>query len=307
MSVLAADVGGTHCRLALVDREGNVTRSQTHASAEHAALQPLIEGFVEGHAIEAAGIGVAGPVVEGRAKLTNLPWSIDASALGAALGVAVCVVNDLHAIASGVRELQRLERGLALLRAGSPRPGARLIVGLGTGLGKAVDSNGTILGSEGGHAEIAPRDEREWALRERWSVDGRTTVETLLSGSGLGRIHAFLTDRAEPLDGAEVSRLASKDARAREAVEWLVSLFGSEVGNQALHALPSEGVFLAGGIPPKLHDLLGDAFVRLFVDAFDAKPPMRELLEAFPITLVRDGDVGLLGSAALARSLNEDP
>lgn len=301
--VLAADVGGTHCRLALVDREGNVGRSQTYASADHAALQPLIEGFVQSETIYAAGIGVAGPVVEGRAKLTNLPWSIDTVELGESLGVPTCVVNDLHAIAGGVRELQRLGRGLELLRAGSARPGPRLIVGLGTGLGKAVDVDGTILGSEAGHAEIAPRDAREWALRERCSVDGRTSVETLLSGSGLGRIHAFLTDR-EPLDGAEVSRLATEgDAKAREAVEWLVSLFGSEVGNQALNALPSEGVFLAGGVPAKLRDLLGDAFDRIFVDAFDAKPPMRELLEAMPITLVREGDVGLLGAAAVARSL----
>ena len=304
MSVLAADVGGTHCRLALLDREGNVGRSETYASAEHEALQPLIETFARGERIEAAGIGVAGPVVEGRAKLTNLPWSIDAAELQRALRVPVCVINDLHAIARGVRELQASGQGLTVLRAGEPRRGPRLVVGLGTGLGKAVDLDGTILGSEGGHAELAPRNAREWALRERWSHDGRTTVETLLSGSGLGRIHAFVAGRDAPLDGAEVSKLASEgDAAARDAVLWQVELFGSEVGNQALHALPSEGVFLAGGIPPKLHDLLGDAFVERFIAAFDAKPPMRELLQRMPITLVREGDVGLLGSAAVASAL----
>lgn len=300
MSVLAADIGGTHSRFALLDREGNITRAQTYASADHEALQPLIEAFAGGTAIVAAGIGVAGPVVEGNAKLTNLPWSIDQAALGNSLGVPVCVINDLQASAQGIRELERLGQGLRTLRRGEPRPGPRLIVGLGTGLGKAVDHHGTILGSEGGHAEFAPRDDREWALRQRWANEGRTTIETLLSGSGLGRIHAFLTG-TEPLDGGDVSELAAQgDARAREAVKWFVQLFASEVGNQALQTLPSEGVYLAGGIPPKLFALLGDVFIERFTAVFDDKPPMRELLHRMPITLVQDDAVGLRGAAALA-------
>ena len=323
MRVLAGDVGGTKTALAIVDTAGRryrVERFERYPSAEHAGLEEIVERFLvdEKTRPTAAGFGVAGPVREGRSRITNLPWRLDERRLASDSGIrTVALVNDFAANAFGLPFLG--PRQLVTLARGRRDPdGPIAILGAGTGLGEAgLMRSGTaeaVVPSEGGHVDFGPRSRLEdrlvvW-LRKRF---GRATRERILSGSGLVLLREFLSregvakssaaaraeigasdDRAAAISRLGLSR---RDPLSRAALKWFAEIYGSETGNLALQYRATGGVYVAGGIAPKILPVLR---TRAFVAAFRNKPPMRELLAGIPVRVVLDGRLGLYGAAAAA-------
>ncbi len=323
MRILAGDVGGTKTALAIVEIAGRhcrVLRLERYHSADHLGLEEIVEAFLGAEPARpvAAGFGVAGPVVDGRSTITNLGWRLDERLLArrARLG-SVALVNDFGANALGLRYLGA--RQTATLWRGRPDPrGPIALLGAGTGLGEAVLLRSAeaddVVASEGGHVDFGPRstlqDRLTVFLRRRF---GRATRERILSGSGLVLLYEFLAGEgiARPgarasaaLEGAEdpaavISRLglARRDRLCRAALDLFVEIYGSEAGNLALQYRATGGVYVAGGIAPKiLSALRSPAFRRAFLD----KPPMRGLLAAIPVRVVLDARLGLYGAAAAA-------
>lgn len=320
MRVLAADVGGTKTWLALFEMgEGaRLIREAKFASGEHAAFEEMASQFLGDDRVERVGIGVAGPVDDGVAKTTNLPWTLDRAALKRSLGATeVTLVNDFTAIALGIDVLD--DAALTTLQKGDlDASGARLIVGAGTGLGVGVVA-GHPLASEGGHTAFAPRDDVEdellrFARAESARVrNTRVSNERIVSGPGLALLYRFFAERESTSDavrravgevnGGEVaSGAAEGDAAAVAALDRFVSLYGAIAGDLALVVLPRAGLYIAGGIAPKLHAQLGARFATLFLDGFRAKGRMSELVGKIPITLIEDPKVGLLGAREAACS-----
>ncbi len=270
--ILAGDIGGTKTTLALCDDRGAIVRDQTEHSGEFASLEAIIDKFAPG-AVTAACFGVAGPVVAGMARITNLPWTIATAALVAKLGGArVSLLNDLQATALGALVVPADK--FAVLQAGTSAPAATIaIIAPGTGLGEALlyHDGGAYraLPSEGGHADFAPGTDDEIELlrflRERYH--GHVSNERVLCGNGFGDLYSFCRMRlgtpepawlsAELAAGdrnAVVSKagLANKDAACARAVEMFVQILGAEAGNLALRGLATGGVVIGGGIPPKI-------------------------------------------------------
>jgi glucokinase len=323
MRILAGDIGGTKTAIGIAEVGASACafdRVARYPSADYPGLAEIVQEFLrtERRFPEAAGFGVAGPVRRGSAKVTKLPWRIEEDALADAIGIPrVRLVNDFFAAGIGIsylkpRQLVTLERGRA--EAGA----ARAILGAGTGLGQAgLVPNGPrwdVVASEGGHVDLGPRDEREDRLvqfvRSRF---GRCTRDRILSGGGLGLVYEFLReDGAAPesptvragLDeagdhAAVISRygLSGRDRLCRESLSLFVSIYGSETGNIALQYRATGGVYVAGGIAPKILPAIRRPE---FLRAFHAKPPMEELLAAIPVRVVKDPALGLIGAAAAA-------
>ncbi len=322
MRILAGDVGGTKTALAIFEfgpRGRSLVRSERYPSAAYRGLEEVVEVFLGGERPpEAAGFGVAGPVRDGASRITNLTWTIDEKKLARATGIRrVRLLNDFVANALGLPHLSG--RQLATLARGRGEPGGPIgILGAGTGLGQAclVSSGGhhEVVPSESGHTDFAARDATEdrlvTFLRRQF---GRATRERVLSGRGLVNLYEFFKaeksarasrrveeefekggDRA-----AVISRfgLARKDALCRQALDRFVSIYGSEAGNCALEYRATGGVFIAGGIAPKILPALRRAD---FLRAFRAKPPMEALLAAVPVRVVTEPRLGLIGAAAEA-------
>lgn len=258
-------------------------------------------------------LGVAGPIVGGRARLTNHPWTIDGAAIGRTLGAPVHLLNDLEALAYSLDALQAHE--VVPLHEGRPDPaGPKAVIAAGTGLGQAVlvRVNGQSLAcpAEAGHADFGPRGPREdelvRMLRARY---GRATVEHVLSGPGLVNLHR-LTHAGVPCEATrglnETDQPAAISAAAlghrcvgcQEALELFVSAFGSEAGNLALRTLATGGLYVGGGIAARLEPALRSLG---FLDAFLGKPPMESLLDRIPVRLITAEDAGLLGAAVAAQ------
>jgi glucokinase len=320
--ILAGDVGGTNTRLALYEPGAGVRQParQWHAaSRDYPSLAALVTEFLGEAARPAmAAFGIAGPVVEGRCEATNLAWFVDAQALGDALGIPrVVLMNDLAATGIGLGALGDAE--LARLQQGQPRPGNRALIAAGTGLGEAVllpDERGgwRPMASEGGHADFAPADPLEDELNA-WlrARHGHVSWERVLSGPGLADLYRFLsaTSRgAEPLEFAAAFAASGDPAlvthaalnggheRARLAVERWVRIYGAEAGNVALQALAVNGLFVGGGIAPRLI-----AFLRTpsFLAAFRAKGRLAPLLAEVPVAVVLDDRAALWGAALTAQ------
>ena len=321
MHVLAGDIGGTKTAVAIleIDRERvSLSREHRYPSAEFDGLEQILDDFLAGGRHPAcAGFGVAGPVRDGRARVTKLPWILDERRLSRGLsGAAVVLVNDFVAAALGIPYLKpRQTRSLAK---GHPdRRGPLALIGAGTGLGQAgllpIDGLYEPFPSEGGHADFGPRDPLEDRLaafvRERF---GRATWDRLLSGEGLGHIYDFFKAeglaRESPVVAAELERgdraavisrfgLEGKDPLCRETLGRFVSLYGSEAGNAALRYRASGGVYVGGGIAPKILPALETGE---FVRAFCSKPPMEEFLAKIPIRVVLEPRLGLYGAGAAA-------
>jgi glucokinase len=322
MRVLAGDIGGTKTALAIGEvRPGSLSllRTRRYPSADFPGLEEIAEDFLseESRRPVSAAFGVAGPVVAGRAKVTKLPWSIDERQLARRLGIPrVRLVNDFIAAALGILRLS--PRRSVVLVPGEAEPGGPIgVIGAGTGLGQAVlieaGGNGIAVPSEGGHADFGPRDEREDRLvrfvRKRF---GRVDRDRLLSGEGLGHIYDFVKFDRRATDAPAVARafgeddraavisrfaLSGRDALCREALSLFVSIYGSEAGNLALQYRATGGVYLAGGITPKILPALRR---RSFRQSFHAKPPMEGLLARIPVRAVLEPKLGLLGAAATA-------
>jgi glucokinase len=318
--VLAGDIGGTNSRLALFEGSAagplQSVAERTYPSRDHPGLDAIVTLFRREfpQPIEAASFGVAGPVVAGWSRTTNLPWEIEARALGVGLSIEACfLLNDLEATAWGVTALGAEDT--IVLQAGTPDETCNsAIIAAGTGLGEAglFPSAGRRLpfATEGGHADFGPRDDLEddllRALRAR---HGHVSWERAVSGPGLVAIYEFLRDRAPGAESPEVAAemragdpgaaisaagLAGRDPLAREALDRFVSLYGAEAGNLALKMFARGGVFVAGGIAPRILERLRSG---IFMNAFLDKGRMRPVLEAIPVRVVINDRVGLLGAA----------
>jgi glucokinase len=332
MEVLAGDVGGTKTLLAIAEvgeakglADGPpiaLRESRRYDSRQYPGLGSICRAFAGelGRPLpERAGFGVAGPVSGGRSHTTNLPWVIDEKDLSSALGVrSVRLVNDFHALAMGIGSVA--PRDLVPLNEGVPEPtGPWALIGAGTGLGEAIavlGANGrrAVLPTEGGHASFAPCDEVQIGiLRFLWRRYQHVSWERVVSGDGLVNVTEALSDStgarpprnvAEAIQHrrgeapAEITQAArSGDSLCRRALETFCSLYGAEAGNLALKSLATGGVYVAGGIAPKILPELQEGGFRA---AFLAKGRMRSLLEAMPVHVVLDPHTTVLGAAALA-------
>lgn len=319
-TVLAGDVGGTNTRLALFAVDGDrlsLQHQQTHPSREFDSLDAVVERYLAA-AAELCGracFAIAGPVTGRRAVTTNLPWEIDANEMQDRLGIErVRLLNDLEATAWGIGELA--EDDLHTLYAGrDDATGNRTVIAAGTGLGEAgLHWDGTRhrpFATEGGHTDFAPSSPLETALREHLAERfGHVSWERVVSGPGLVNLHRFLSDRhgeaaagfgtgasEDDAAAAVVAAARAGDALSREAVELFVHLYGAEAGNLALKHMATGGVFVAGGIAPKILDFLEPP---TFVEAFLAKGRMRPLLERMSVRVVLDDLAALRGAARAA-------
>lgn len=323
MIVLAGDIGGTKTLLTLARVEGTGVEplvERRYPSGEWPEFAPLLADFLARLAgagqpePAAACLGVAGPVGDGKVKVTNLPWVLDPVALARQVGAPVRLLNDFGAVAHGIAALG--PEDLHTLQPGEPRSrGVRAVIGAGTGLGHAIlapraGGGHTVLGSELGHAEFAPADERQAELW-RWlrARHGRASWEHVVSGPGLGAIYQWLVESgarpgaalaraaAEGDPAAAVSAAAGQDPVAREALALFVRAYGAQAGNLALACIPRGGLYVAGGIAPRLIGALSGGE---FTAAFRAKGPMAGLMERIPVHVVLNPKAGLLGAALAA-------
>ncbi len=317
--LLAGDVGGTSTRLGLFTPASGRPRPETIRSfttLDYDGLEAIAKAFVAesagGARIDAACFGVAGPVRGRTATLSNVPWTVDADRLAGTLGAGrVDIVNDLVAQAFAIDVLEASE--LAVLQAGRPEPdGNRALVAAGTGLGEAllhrIDGGFVPSPSEAGHADFAARTDRELALvRDLRARFGRAMVEHVVSGHGLVNLHRFTHEHPKTPCAASIDR-DSADAPAeisqaamtgrcpacRDALTLFLGAYGAEAGNAALRGLATGGVYLGGGIAPKLLPALRDG---TFLEAFLAKQPFDGLMAAVPVHVILNDDAGLVGAA----------
>ncbi len=327
--ILAGDVGGTKTALALFEvrrRVLAVVRESVLPSHGYAALTDAIRQFLlEGSPapIHAACFGVAGPVIDGRCTAVNLPWEVDEASLAAAVATPrVKLVNDLEATGHGVLDLPA--SALAMLQPGERRKATMALIAAGTGLGEVLlvweGRRYRVVSSEGGHADFAPRTDLETDLLQFLRKEfGRVSYERVVSGPGLYNIYRFLLasggppeaewlrSRMETGDPSAVvaeAALGGRDARAVQALDTFVSSYGAEAGNLALKALAVGGIFVGGGIAPKIRPKLEDG---TFVAAFRDKGRLGEMMASIPVHLVLEPRTALLGAAAIARSLLSGP
>lgn len=322
MLILAGDIGGTTTRLAFFRDAADgleVVAQARYPSREHGSLAAIVQLFVAEHGLapERACFGIAGPVREGRVLTPNLPWLVDAGELAGLLGLArVPLINDLEANAYGIPLLG--DADFVVLNPGRPDPtGPIAVISAGTGLGEAMAVwDGTAhrpLPTEGGHADFAPRNELETELLLYLRAEhGRVSYERVLSGPGLRNIYRFLRDSRHlaesPAVVAEMNQGDAPAAIARaalagncplcaQALDLFVSLYGAEAGNIALRTLATGGVYVGGGIAPKIIDRLkGPAFML----AFTAKGRLSPLLETIPVRVILNDRTALLGAGRCA-------
>jgi glucokinase len=287
----------------MVDADGATELERRYDSTAYASFDELLAEFMAGAgAVEAACFAVAGPVLEGRAEVTNVGWGMEEGALRKAFGIGrVSIINDFYGIALGVPLLGEDDL-LSLQRGARDRTAPIAILGAGTGLGQAIVtwSHGVhqVIATEGGHADFAPQDEEQTRLflhlRERY---GHVSWERLVSGMGLVNIFTFLG--GEELDPAEIAERASNgEEPAARAFAIFVDIYASEAGNMALRLLARGGVYLAGGIAAKNQAWFTDG---RFMDAFARKGRFQHVMESIPVDLIVNEEVGLLGAVEGAR------
>ncbi len=320
--ILAGDIGGTKTLLGLFEpaaRRPGRLQMQSFSTLDYSGLPAIIEQFLAANGKPAnirAAFGVAGPVIDEAAQMTNVPWRVDAAQLSQVFSFQrVKLLNDLEAMAYGVPVLESSE--LHQLQAGDPDAAGNLaLIAAGTGLGTSllhwIDGRHIPIASEGGHTDFAARTDRELELvqflRARY---GRVEIEHVLSGPGLVNIAEFthsgarcpaLDDMQSPDAPAHVSKtaLAGTCACCREALDLFVAAYGAVAGNFALTGVTRGGVFIGGGIAPRILPALEQPAFR---DAFRAKGPMSPLLEAMPIHVIMNAETGLLGAAVYASQL----
>ncbi|MFP4610303.1 MAG: glucokinase [Thiohalophilus sp.] len=314
--IIAGDIGGTHCRLALgqVDVRRVILRQRTDYPAQdfpdfETALAQFIQEHAEDEAIEAACFAIAGPIRSQRATLTNLPWTLDSQQLQQRFGILqVHLINDFGANGYSLAVLG--EQDYYELQTGDSLSGNRVILGAGTGLGMALlaDVQGKIQvrASEGGHMDFAPVDKEQGELLHFLRKElTRVSYEHVLSGPGLLRIYRYVASRQQVDIGmvskatdpaAAISRraLSGEDPVAVQALELFFRLYGSCAANLALVGLATGGVYLAGGMAARLVEPLSQSG---FIAAFNNKPPMSELLQGMPVRVITNRQAGLLGAA----------
>jgi glucokinase len=323
VKLLAGDIGGTKTNLAVFDSEVSLHDpmvEETFRSAAYPSLEALVEDFVthvDDQTFDAAAFGVAGPVVSGVARITNLPWVMSEEHLERELEIErVRLINDLAAIAYAVPHLQPDD--LHVLNEGRPEPGGAVaVIAPGTGLGEAfctvVDTQFVAHPSEGGHADFAPTNDVEIALldylHEKYD---HVSYERICSGMGLPNVYDFFKETgryeepswlAEALADAddptplivETALDEAKDCPICEAtLQVFVSVLGSEAGNMALTVLATGGVYLGGGIPPRILKALKSS---TFLDSFLRKGRLSHLLAPIPVYVIMNAKAPLMGAA----------
>jgi glucokinase len=322
MKILAGDIGGTNTRLALFELEGGLLKPvvvEIFHSREFRSLDLIAQKFIEKHRliIDYACFGVAGPVKSNRSETSNLAWVVDAHQLATELGIkTVELINDLEASAYGIILLE--PKDLVVLNEGVSNPGGNVaLISAGTGLGEAGlhwdGDHYQPFPSEGGHADFAPRNELEVGLLLHLLKQyGHVSFERVLSGPGLHNIYEFLRDTGrgeEPIwlteqmrqgDPSAVISRAALDGSCElcvQALDLFVSIYGSEAGNLALKLMATGGVYVGGGIAPKIIQKLKNS---TFMKAFVSKGRMNLLLGAMPVRVILNENTALLGAARLA-------
>jgi glucokinase len=326
--ILAGDVGGTKVHLALYDFEGGrlkPIRDHRYPAHDFAKLDDIVLDFLskddDRKQVAAACFGCPGPVRNGRLKLTNLPWLLDSAELAASLSIEhIFLINDLEANGYGIPELAP-EHIFTLHEGDTSAVGHRGLIAAGTGLGEAVliwdGKKGHVpIPSEGGHCDFAARNEIEIAMLQylHRTLAGRVSFERVVSGLGIKNVYAFLRDDRKLDEPAWLrERLEREDPNAVigecaengsseicfETLRLFCSAYGAETGNIALKVLATGGMYLGGGIAPKiLKTLKNGAFMEAFLD----KGRMSSLLETVPVRVILDESCALLGAAAYAEA-----
>ncbi|MHB8381017.1 MAG: glucokinase [Candidatus Binataceae bacterium] len=320
--ILAGDIGGTHARVAIFDLgDGKLHRVHERVYLTHAYpnLEAVVRVFLDQHKVAptAACFGVAGPVIDNRAQMSNAGWTIDGASLAREAGVKhASVINDLVANAYGVATLEPSD--FLTLNEGTPSPqGNAGVISAGTGLGEAgLFFDGQRLrpfATEGGHAEFAPADDLQIELLRFLRAEfKRVSVERVLSGAGLYNIYRFLRDTrrgeepqwlTQELSGADAPAVITRAAMAKRsplcdaALELFVSVYGAEAGNLALRLMASGGIYLGGGIAVKIAPRLADG---AFVRAFANKGRMSEIVRQIPARVILNDSTALIGAARAA-------
>ncbi|MCC5600183.1 glucokinase [Nostoc favosum] len=338
--LLAGDIGGTKTILQLVEKSDSpaihTIYQESYHSADFPDLVPIVQDFLvkaNTPIPEKACFAIAGPIVKNTAKLTNLAWFLDTERLEEELGIPhISLINDFAAVGYGISGLQKQD--LLTLQVGKPQPETPIgIIGAGTGLGQGFlikqGNHYQVFPSEGGHADFAPRNEIEFQLL-RYLLDKhdiqRVSVERVVSGMGIVAIYQFLRDRkfaAESPDIAQVVRtweqeagqeeksvdpgavigtaaLEKRDRLCEQTLQLFIEAYGAEAGNLALKLLPYGGLYIAGGIAPKILPLIEN---NGFLLNFTQKGRMRRLLEEIPVYVILNPQVGLIGAALCAARL----
>ncbi len=319
--ILAGDIGGTNARLALFDvRNGqfNLVTATVFPSQRYSGLDQIVTEFVNtsGMRPSQACFGVAGPVTNGKVETSNLPWIIESRRLADELQIKkALLINDLEATGWGIAALTAGD--LVALNKLTGAAGNQALIAAGTGLGEAgLYWDGTrhhVFASEGGHCDFAPLNDLEVELfRYLYSRYGHVSYERVVSGPGLvnvfeflrdtgrGKVSSWLSEEMQTVDPAAAISAAAMDAKcpmSEQAMDIFISVFGAEAGNLALKFKATGGVFLAGGIAPKILPKLATP---LFLDAFLDKGRLRHLMEVMPVKVITNDKLALLGAARCA-------
>ena len=318
--ILAGDIGATRTRLAAFETEGNRLQcavEKTYVSQEHGGLPEILTQFTrtEGIPVHSACLGVAGPVRNGRSKISNLPWVIDSRELAKQLKLnSVGLLNDLEAYAYGIDALESKDF-ITLSEGSEDAEGNRAVISARTGLGVAGlywdGFRHHPFACEGGHADFAPKNDLQMELLAYLQKKyGRISCERILSGPGIRNIYEFLRDahKAEEPDWlrdeisaahdvpALISKLAleGKSAICDQTLSIFVDVFGAEAGNCALHYMTTGGIFIGGIIAGKIVRRMQDP---IFMESFLAKGRMEALLKDMPVKVILNDDCGLIGAA----------
>jgi glucokinase len=322
--ILAGDVGGTKVHLALYDfTDGKLkyTREERFPAREYSGLEAIVKEFLGADEATAACFGVPGPVRDGRLRLTNLPWTLDSRELTVNLGIPhVFLINDLEANGYGIAELTS-EQIYTLSEGDTSQIGNRALIAAGTGLGEGLliwNGHAHIpFPSEGGHADYSPRNEDEIDLLRflKQKYNGRVSWERVVSGMGMTNIYEFIRDvrgmdeprwLAEQIAEADdpnsvitETGLAAKAEISEKALDMFVSAYGAEAGNLALKVLSAGGLYIGGGIGPRILEKLKDG---TFLRAFQDKGRLSQLLINMPVRVILESRAAVLGAAAFAEA-----
>jgi glucokinase len=323
--IIAGDIGGTKTVIAHYEESGGgprQLRAATYHSRDYQSLEAILAAYLKdspGVTPRVGCFGVAGTVLDGKCHTTNLPWQLDEQTLARAIGAPrVKLLNDLETTGYGILQLPAAE--LCVLNPGS-RPGRRghaAVIAAGTGLGEAIlywdGQRHHPLASEGGHVDYAPRTDEEIELLRylRAKIGGRVSIERVLSGPGFYDIYCFLRDSGNTAESPEVAAqlraedpnpiitrlgLAGKDPLCVAALQLFSTLYGAEAGNLALKCLATGGVFVGGGIAPKILPVLQDgSFVRGFTD----KGRFTGLMKSIEVSVALNPAASLIGAAHYA-------
>jgi len=319
--ILAGDIGGTKTNLAVFSASGEEIRSAVYRSRDFSSLLPMVHDFLADEIITSACLGIAGPVLMNRVRTPNLAWEVDGDEVARQAGLPMLVlVNDLVATAEGIPALEPGE--LTDLNPGAePASGNAALIAPGTGLGMAIIDRGggawRSFPSEGGHQNFAPTNGEQMRLLEFLQREfTHVSIERVVSGPGLGRIYRFLTETGEKHDDEAAARIAAGDPAAEivaagladscpacvRTLEVFLACFGNAAANLALVSLATGGLFIGGGMAPRLGAALDNG---TFLKAFIAKGRLGRVLEKIPVRVIGNPRAAVLGAARCALRLLE--